>query len=545
MTTMLSLLFTIALLQGAGAPGPGQPDTCEMRGRVTEKDTGRPVAHVVVRLARLDGPGSFTTRTDEEGRYQFTGLQPGPYSGFVESGEFRGTHLRGLLGSAAASRGPITLKPGEVREGVDVALARGLAMTVRVVDDAGEPLSRIQAVASELGSRRQISSFAHTTDDRGLLRLFGLQPGRYIVCAEPFGGALGVPGNAGARGRERYLRTCYPSGDGEAVRLEGADVDGIEIVLRRGRTFGVSGIVLDATGAPAPSAILLLDRIERNRTQGSSISVNADGRFRLSGVVPGDYAIRAEVGGPDRPEHRRDLEAGYVPIHVESSDIDELVVSMARGVDVAGRITLEDPTVPLAFPMGMGSFLISARFVDDPLPGLGGARTANASAQERVFVLTGIFGRRLLDVANVPRGWYVKSIQYRGKEIIDEPTEFKAGSDPSDLQVILSTRGATLSGRALDDRGNPVRGARVVALPADLRRWRLEPFTSSAASTEGTFRLGPLRPGDYLVAALPPSTPPPRWDDKSLVARLAEAAERIRLEADEERAIDVKVVRER
>jgi protocatechuate 3,4-dioxygenase beta subunit len=545
MTTMLSLLISISLLQSAGVPSTGQRDTCEIRGRVTEKDTGLPIARAVIRIASLGGQASFTTRTDEEGRYEFTGLQPGQYSGFVDGGEFRGRYPMAALGSPAAPRGPIVLKPGEVRDGVDVALARGLAMTVRVVDEAGEPLSRIRVLLTEAGTRRQISSLSHTTDDRGLLRLFGLQPGRYIVCAEPFGAGLASSGNPDARGRERFLRTCYPSGgEGEPVRLEGADLDGIEIALKRGQTFSVSGIVLDATGAPAPIARLMLDRIERNGSSAQSIGVGADGRFRMSGVVPGDYAIRAEVGGPDRPEHRRDLEAAYVPIHLETSDLEDLVVSMARGVDVAGRITVEDPTAPLVFPPGMGTFLVSARFVDDPLPGLGGARTATATAQERVFILTGMFGRRLLDVANVPRGWYVRSIQYRGKEIIDEPTEFKAGTDPSELQVILSARGATISGRALDDRGNPVPAARVVVLPADLRRWRLAPFPGSVASAAGVFRVGPLRPGDYLVAALPPSIPPPRWDDKDLVARLADAAQRILLEADEERTIEVTVIKE-
>jgi len=56
----------------------------------------------------------------------------------------------------------------------------------------------------------------------------------------------------------------------------------------------------------------------------------------------------------------------------------------------------------------------------------------------------------------VPRGWSVKSIRYDGKEIVDEPTEFNDNSDPSALEVVLSNRGAVVTGRVVDDSGNAV-----------------------------------------------------------------------------------------
>jgi hypothetical protein len=135
------------------------------------------------------------------------------------------------------------------------------------------------------------------------------------------------------------------------------------------------------------------------------------------------------------------------------------------------------------------------------LPGSGGLRHGHAG-EDRIFTLTGMFGKRTIDVANVPRGWYVKSIRYEGKDIIDVPTEFKAGTDPAALEIVLSSRGAVVAGRVLDDRGEPVRGARVIMLPADpARRNRLD-LTYATASRAGTFRVGPQRGGDYLIIAL-------------------------------------------
>ena len=62
---------------------------------------------------------------------------------------------------------------------------------------------------------------------------------------------------------------------------------------------------------------------------------------------PGAYAIEASIGGPDRPEDRRAREAAFIPIRVADSDAEDLVVTLSKGVDVPGRIVLEDPTQQL------------------------------------------------------------------------------------------------------------------------------------------------------------------------------------------------------
>ena len=69
----------------------------------------------------------------------------------------------------------------------------------------------------------------------------------------------------------------------------------------------------------------------------------------------------------------------------------------------------------------------------------------------------------------------------------------------------------------------------------------LEP--AATASTTGTFRTGPRRPGDYLIVALGRNVAPPRADDRERRAALFEGAERVTLLADEERALDVRVAR--
>ena len=150
----------------------------EIGGRVTDRETGLPIADAVVSLSIAGRQEQKVTHTDSAGHYRFAELTPGEYAVFVGLPDFRGTHLR-----AGAKPYPIVLKPGEIREQVNVALPRARAITVRVVDDLGEPLAGVRVTVESTDGRMR-SGGMRTTDDRGRLRLFGLSEGRYTVCAQ-------------------------------------------------------------------------------------------------------------------------------------------------------------------------------------------------------------------------------------------------------------------------------------------------------------------------------------------------------------------------
>ena len=230
-------------------------------------------------------------------------------------------------------------------------------------------------------------------------------------------------------------------------------------------------------------------------------------------------------------------------MHVESADVEGLVLTMTKTVDVAGRFVLEDPTSPLPPAQGSG-LMILARLAGDELPSTGSTRSTTAD-QKREFRLTRMFGRRILDFANVPRGWYVKSIRYGGKEIIDTATEFKAGTDPAALEVTLSSRGAFVTGRVLDDAGNPVAGARVLMTDATRSGRNTLQRTMATASPGGDFRVGPDRAGDYVLVAIGRGEELPDSRDRERMAALLERGERVTLGSDEERSVDLRVIKPR
>jgi hypothetical protein len=287
--------------------------------------------------------------------------------------------------------------------------------------------------------------------------------------------------------------------------------------------------------------------LEMEHAGGSATSFRqaaTDGTFSIENVAPGTYVLTAEIGGPNRPEHRRELEAAYYPFSLEpdSGDLDAIVLRLARTVSVRGRILLDDPAAPLPRPPGSGLF-INAR--PAAVAGSGMSGLPAHVGQDRTFLLEGMSGSRILNVYNVPRGWYVKSIRYENKEIFGLPTEFKPGPDRIALEVLLSARGAVVTGQVTDEVGDPVREGLVVMVPAGKARWSAHEYSSARISRTGTFRLGPQRGGDYVVVALPAELSDVALNDLERLARLAQAGEHITLRGEEERTLDLRIVKPR
>ena len=184
-------------------------------------------------------------------------VPPGTYRLVVMPGGYRGRYLSmgyGALRANDAGR-PLTIRAGEEIRDADVGVTTGFAIEGRVVDEAGEPLSRIPVFAARLfagsDSAQRVSDLSMITDDLGRYRVYGLEPGTYIVGADGhvmpvmvFDGTVRSVWS-GLRESNPFVTTYYPSATTEAaaqpVRVGGQDVSGIDITLRRAERFAVSG----------------------------------------------------------------------------------------------------------------------------------------------------------------------------------------------------------------------------------------------------------------------------------------------------------------
>ena len=245
-----------------------------IRGRVIDRETGRPIARATAQLTPAAGPGEArSAATDSEGRYQFTGLPAGRYTLTAAPPEGVATHLAHRFGQErpldfrrSGIGTPIRLERGATFT-ADVALWRALAIEGRVVDDQGQPVANVPVTATLAGAPDGATGPPRTTDDRGMFRLFGLAPGEYRVCADPkdalsysrLGPRVSQP--------DMLLKTCYPAGeaaDAQPLALTSGEVTAVEVRLRRGRVYTISGIAIDAAGAPT------VERVSLVRTEGFS-----------------------------------------------------------------------------------------------------------------------------------------------------------------------------------------------------------------------------------------------------------------------------------
>jgi protocatechuate 3,4-dioxygenase beta subunit len=521
---------------------PPRTGTGVIRGRITERDTDLPVARMNVRLFRAGWTRSYDTRTDEQGRFAFTRLPAGQYRVSAEPLRNRKTHLQKEFAEKPADPGappkPIQLADGEVREGVDIALVPLVTVSGRVLDENGDPLLNIRVQAEPLSRVQGVStSQSRDTDDRGAFRVFGLVPGRYRICADVETGFI--------EQTEAFVRTCYPStaieDESPAVTLAAGENNEIEIRRLRTRVFTLSGTVLDVSGAPAASAFVTFSRILKDGASGGrGWQIDATGRFTVGGLPPGDYGIHASIGAvPYGDADRREPQAGYVSLAL-ASDVENQVIAMTRPAKVAGRVIFEDG--PPQRPLSLRVWPVDALSV---YPQNVPRRTAPAPVREDLtFELENLYGQQLLIVEGLGREWVLKSVRYRNENITGLPVEYKSSADPDDLQIVLTSRVARVIARVVDETGKPAKDGRVMLFPADPRQWvrALGSVQQGIRQKDGSYLVGPMRAGEYLVVA-PAADDVIETFDRSRLEALAKLAERITLNENEERQIELRVVR--
>jgi hypothetical protein len=396
--------------------------------------------------------------------------------------------------------------------GVDIILPPSLAIEGRVVDEAGEPLSRTQVFAARImpGSDAAVrmSSGSVLTDDLGRYRIYGLEPGTYVVAVDGRGGLVFVESIEAraftsvtvSRDSEPFLTTFHPSSPNESgaqrIRLTAQDVTGIDIRLLRARRLQVSGIVLDSQGAPASTHVLLV----RDRTLGvfpqMPRQTDRQGRFLMGALDPGEY--RLLVGGG--------LAAGLTSVNGRT-EFAEMQLTIAT--DVSDIVVVTQPGIGLTGQVVFAEGPPASR----PAMRIAIARPETSSSAKREIVTTmdddlrfyasDVFGPQMVRVTELPAGWTVKAVTLAGTDITDVPTVFKPEHD-GQLHVVLSSRASTMEGTVRADDASAPGEATVYIFSEDRSAWRMSsPRTHKSDTGEnGKFSVGGLSAGRYYAIAV-------------------------------------------
>ena len=515
-TVVLSLLPSTAFTQGppppptAGVVRDAAPDkigTARLSGRVVSLESGRPIRGAVVTARGSELREGHSVSTDAEGRWELRDLPAGRLNLSASKGGYVLLQYGQQRPHEAGK--PIVLANGQSIDKLDFALPRASAVTGRVVDEFGEPVSNVRVSTMRYrfanGQRRLTSAgMTDMTDDLGQFRVHGLPPGDYYVVAQPpnVGAFL-----ASSSDRMGYTQTFYPASytPGDATKLTltvGQEAQNLVIALARARLATLSGTLTKADGKPIVTGTVRVQETGSGPTSTNMGVVRGDGTWRISGVVPGEYRLTAMVveqsfeeiavtGSSSGP-----MQIAQMPITVTGDDITGLALTTNTGGSLEGTIRFEGATPSLP----VGTAILAT---DAGQTGIGIA-AAGTIKPDWSFQIRGIYGRRILRPVGLPRGWHLKSIMLNGLDVIDTGIDVPPATRIDGIEVSLTQTAAELSGTAQSAKGTPITDYVVVLFPPEAERWGWQSRFVQVARPDqaGRFTVQGLPEGTYLAAAL-------------------------------------------
>src|SRR5262245_50505867 len=351
LVTMFWLCLDISI---HGQTGAAKPGAATISGSVTLK--GEPARGVTVMLRgeQSEAISSPRARTDENGRFQFTGVAAGRYSIYAITPGYTSPDddLYGRRGRA------LNVVDGEKIENIELEIKRGGVIAGRITDSPGSPVTEESVTLHKLDQRGAAMIYSpngphhemYRTDDRGDYRFYGLPEGRYRISV----GQDQNPGSVSLVWSDLvYPRAFYPSVSSEAaakaiVVTEGSEATNIDITVPDPKkTYNVYGRVVDAaTGRPVPGVGLSVGGLTQDGKLAGGLASGEpsgpNGEFHLRIVTPGKYAIWAsDDGGSD---------GGFIsePVIFDLSegDVSGVEVKVRQAGSISGVVIIEGTSDP-------------------------------------------------------------------------------------------------------------------------------------------------------------------------------------------------------
>ncbi|HVF44179.1 MAG TPA: carboxypeptidase-like regulatory domain-containing protein [Pyrinomonadaceae bacterium] len=512
--TLLLVLCAAQALAQREAPA-------SVAGRVREGERGVAGVNVVVMSAessqRFKPAGR--ARTDAEGRYRVAGLPPGKYVVTPMAPAFV------LLDVSSFPPGkPLTLSAGDSVEDTDFRVIRGGVITGRVTDSDGNPvvMEPVRITPEDPKDAQPRSRFFGvderdlSTDDRGVYRVYGIQPGRYRVSVGGNGRTLRAPG------AKYYRRTFHPSATDESQAkvvdvTAGAEAGDVDITLGPPeKTFRASGrFVYADTNQPAPVSAFGYGMLDP--ASGSPLgeymggSANARGEFQATGLAPGRYKLFASPV----PQETVDWYSDTLSFEITDSDLSGLVVKLRRGSTVSGVVAIEglrDRAAAARMLTGVRVYGAATQRGEGDDTGPAGFMRPVPVGPDGSFQITGVRpGRFRLDASTSEvKGLAFSRVEVGGAEQRDGITVAE-GAQVTGVRVVLVYGTATLRGQVSVAAGSALpQGARTFVVVRRVGGPETRFTKGAEADVRGLFQIEGLPAGEYEVQArsFVPDRPP-------------------------------------
>src|SRR5262249_21221877 len=411
-----------------------------------------------------------------------------------------------------------------VGENVIIQMVRGGVITGRVTDEFGAPVvgARVSANRvrdpegnpdSSVPTMNEMYSY-RMTDDRGVYRVYGLDPGAYVV------GINGASSMAAAMGQTSSQPPTYhpssPRGSAVEINLRGAEeVTGVDIRPRAGRGRTISGTISGETqGEGFISAVSVALYGAASKDLAGMDAVIGRQNFSLRGVEDGAYELSAMRFGES-------MDFAYSTpkrVTVRGADLSGIELKLLKLGSISRRVVIEAPKpkcktgeqftveealIELKRDEKTPSVLVSG-FLPKEAGGLLGSATPDKGGG---FTLKNVEAGHYWINTDLPdESWYVRAITQAASpkpvDVSRAGVTLKQGEKLSGIEMIIAHGAASLSGKiapASEGAQLPKR-LRVHLVPAettaidDLLR-----YDESPVAGDGSFEFKHIAPGKYLL----------------------------------------------
>jgi hypothetical protein len=329
----------------------------------------------------------------------------------------------------------------------------------------------------------------------GRFRIFNLAPSEYYLVA-PSGVFAGPDETAG------FAVTYYP---GTAISTNAKpvsatyEVTGVTFQMVTGTISTLSGVITDESGRPVQASLALVPTIDsdvRAETVARSQS-NPDGTFVIRNVPTGSYALQA-FGRGGTSTNPANATFGALPLSVDGN-LSGLVVKTRPGVTLRGQIILEG-AAPAPDPSKLRFNPVPIDFATGPV---GGGPPISVINDDWTFEVRNMTGTRAITVPLGVEGWKLKSVVREGRDITDQPIDFR-DADVT-VEITLTSTLSMVTG-IVTEANKPTADCQVIVFSDNATKWVYPSrhVMSGRTDAKGMFTVTGLPPGNYLAIAFPP-----------------------------------------
>ncbi|MGN7252712.1 beta strand repeat-containing protein [Arthrobacter sp. SAFR-014] len=410
-----------------------------------------------------------------DGTFKVTGLRAGTYKL-----QFQGSNSGALdqwhaEADSIETATALTLAAGQDLTGIDASLVKGATISGQVTVPAGTEISSVSVLVSQADNMYYFNRYASVGQD-GSYKVTGLPAGTYRVQFQ---------GNDSGAVDQWYANAESAETATPVSVTANQDLAGIDATLVKAATIG--GKITAPAGVNLSNVSVSIQRAE-GMTILASVSVTADGSYRIGGLAAGSYKLQFDTGNSGALEQwysgAGTFEAATVLALETGQDLTGIDAALVKGGSISGSVTA---------PAGVD--LTSLRAYVYPAANQYRSWSARVMADGNYKVLGLAAGSYKVEFSGYNTGtltqWHAGASSYETAT----PVALSAGQDVTGIDADLVI-GASITGRVSAPDGVDLARVQAYVFP-DGTDWNW--LAAVDLGADGSYKFSGLPAGPYKI----------------------------------------------